>query len=97
MDIRPYKETIGMKKEDRKAATADARIESFRRKAAKMKAALEEEIANITVEVQNMCMADEPNLEAILDKLDDKALLERRVVRLAALVTQLFPVDEVKV
>lgn len=93
MQIRPYKELIALSKEKLDAALAPIRARRFKAQAELEQSKLETEQLEKETKVQELLTAKETTLPAILDLLDDIALLERKQQQYDALLAQLFPVE----
>lgn len=91
MQLRPFKELIGMSKDKLREAMAPIRARQVRSKAELEMSKLEQDILTAETRVQEMCIEDDINLVRILDTLDDIALMEHRKEKYADVLTQLFP------
>lgn len=91
MQLRPFKELIGMSKEKLAEAMAPIRARQVKSKAELEMSKLEAEILNLETGVQEMCTEKDINLPKLLDKIDEIALLERRKTQYAKVLEQLFP------
>lgn len=91
MKLRPYKELIAMSKEKLDEAMAPIRARQVQAKADLEMSKIEADILTKETQVQEMCIEKDVNLNALIDKLDSIALLERRKVQFDKVLKQLFP------
>lgn len=91
MQLTPYKELIGLSKDEVNQRNAPAKIKTQQRKAELKIAELEEKIVSLEESVVNLCSQKELNFDAIVDKQDELALAERRKNQFETALTQLFP------
>lgn len=91
MQLKPFKELIAMSKEKLDEAMAPIRARQVRSQAELEMAKLDAEILTAEGKVQEMCAKKEINFPALLDQLDEVALLERRKEQYTSVLNQLFP------
>jgi len=91
MKLTPYKELLVMGKEAINAALAPVRTMSAKKKAELEIAKLDERIATLEPELNELCSVKEINFDKIIDKLDEIALAERRKKQFEKIVTEMFP------
>lgn len=91
MELRPFKELIGLSKEKIDAAMAPIRAKQVKAKADLKMSGLESDILDKETKVQEMCLVKDIDLCGIIDILDQIALLERRKDQYTKVVNQLFP------
>lgn len=94
MQLKPFKELIGLSGEKLAAAMAPIRAKQVKSKAALEMAKLEADILNKETEVQEAFTSKDVDFPALLDKLDSIALLERRQKQYDKVLKQLFPEDD---
>jgi hypothetical protein len=93
MNLKPFKDLIGLSKEKLNEALAPIRARQVKAKADLEISQIETNLLSLETKVQEMCAEKDINLPALLDKLDEIALLERRKEKFADIVVQLFPED----
>lgn len=91
MELRPFKELISLSKEKLNEAMGPIRARQVQSKAQLEMSKLEAEILDRQTEIQEMCAEKEINLPALLDELDEIAILERRIEQYKKVLFQLFP------
>ena len=94
MELKPFKELIGLSKEKLNEAMAPIRARQVKAKAELEMSKIDSDILNKETEVQEMCAEKDINLPKLMDKLDEIALLERRKAQYGKVLEQLFPVDK---
>lgn len=92
-EIKPFKELIAMSKEKLNEAMAPLRARAVKAQAEMEMTKLESEIIALQSSVQEMCVEKEINFSRLFDKLDEIALLERRLEQYNDVLSQLFPED----
>lgn len=97
MQLKPFKEIIAMSKEKIDEAMAGPRTRRIKAQAELERADLENEIAKLSNEIQELfCDKDTHKnftFEPLMEKLDKLALLERREKQYVKVLKQLFPED----
>lgn len=96
MKLQPYKLLIAMSKEKLDEAMAPIRARQVRLKARAAQADLDADIVGIETKVQEALTSKDVNFPALMDKLDQIDLLERRKEQYDEVLAQLFP-DEAEV
>ena len=91
MQLKPFKELIGLSKEKLDEAMAPIRARQVKSKAEMEMAQLDADILTLETEIQEMCIEKDINFSRLLDKLDRIALLERRKVQYEKVLVQPFP------
>jgi hypothetical protein len=91
MKLKPFKDLIALSKEKVDEALAPLRAATAQAKATLKQAEIDEKIAAISQQVQEMATSKDINFDAIADKLDEAALLELRKSRFTEITSQLFP------
>jgi len=91
MQLRPFKELIALSKEKLDEAMAPIRARQVQSKAELEMAQLDADILTKQTKVQEACCAKDINFPALIDLLDDVAVLERRREQYEAVLAQLFP------
>lgn len=97
MQLKPFKEFIASSKEKIDEAMASPRTRRIKAQAELERADLENEIAKLTAEIQEL-FADKDShknftFKPLMEKLDKLALLERREKQYVRVLKQLFPED----
>lgn len=93
IELKPFKELIAMSKEKLNEAMAPLRARAVKSQADLEMSKLEGEIITIQAYVQEMCVEKEINFPAMFERLDEIALLERRLKQYQDVLAQLFPVE----
>lgn len=91
MKLTPYQTILTMSKEAIDKGLAKVRANSAKKKAELEIAKLEEKVATIEKEVDELCSTKEINFDKIIDKLDELALAERRKEQFQKIIEELFP------
>ncbi len=78
MKLTPYKKLLTMAKEAVDASLAPVRARAAKKQAELEMAKLDEKIATLESEINQECAKKDLNFDAIIRKLDDLALAERR-------------------
>lgn len=91
MKLKPFKEIIAMSKEKLNEALAPIRARKVKTQAEMKKSEIDEKIITIETEVQEMCSTNNIDFDALLKKLDEIALLERRKRQYDKVLKELFP------
>lgn len=94
MILTPYKKLLAMTKEAIDASLAAVRARSAQKKGELEMAQLEERIATMESEINQVCSNKDINFAHIIEKLDDLALAERRKEQLSKILAELFPVEQ---
>lgn len=95
MQLKPFKELIGLSKEKLDEAMAPIRARQVRLQANLEQSKLESDIVTKETQVQEMLTSKTVDFPKLMDKLDEIALLERRKEQYNDVLAQLFP-EEVK-
>lgn len=90
-EIKPFRELIAMSKEKLDEAMAPLRARSVKSKADIKMAEIEGSLITLEREVQELCIEKDVDFDAVFEKLDEAALLERRHEQYKQLMGQLFP------
>lgn len=93
MNLRPFKDLISMSKEKLNEAMAPIRARQVKSKAELEMSKLEADILTKETAIQEMCAEKDIDLPKLIDKLDEVALLERRIAQYKKVLEQLFPVE----
>lgn len=91
MQLKPLSELLKMTKEKVDESLAPVRARQVKAKADVEVAKLEEKLLTLEREITEACTQKDINFEAVLNKMDDVALTERRIGQFRELVEQLFP------
>lgn len=91
MKLKPFKEIIAMSKEKLNEALAPIRARKVKTQAEMKKSEIDEKIITLETEIQEMCSATEIDFDALFEKLDKIALLERRKRQYDRVLGELFP------
>lgn len=96
IELKPFRELIAMSKEKLNEAMAPLRARAVKSQADLEMTKLEGDIIALQAAIQEMCVDKEIDFAALFDKLDDIALLERRLKQYEDVLAQLFPEDVAK-
>jgi DNA polymerase III delta prime subunit len=91
MKLTPYKTLLTMGKEAINAALAPVRAMSAKKKAELEIAKLDERMATLESELNDLCSVKEIDYDKIINKLDEIALAERRKKQFEKIVNEMFP------
>lgn len=91
MKLTPYKKLLTMAKEAVDASLAPVRARAAKKQAELEMAKLDEKIATLESEINQECAKKDLNFDAIIRKLDDLALAERRKAQFEKITNELFP------
>jgi exonuclease VII large subunit len=91
MKLKPFKEILKMSKEKLDEAMAPIRAHKVKTQAQLEMAKIDEKLVTLEAEIQEMCTQREINFDALIKKLDDAAIQERRKKQYAKIVQELFP------
>jgi hypothetical protein len=89
--LKPFKELIALSKEKIDEALAPLRASTAKAKATLKQAEIDEKIAVLGQQVQELATSREIDFDKIADKIDEIALLELRKSRFEEITSQLFP------
>ncbi len=89
--VKPFSEVIAYTKEKLDEALAPIRVRSVKAKATMFESRLEEKMINTEKQVHELCAAKEPDFDAIIRKIDDYELTERKLGQVRKIVADLFP------
>lgn len=90
-EMKPFKELIAMSKEKLDEAMAPLRARAVKAKADIEMSKLEGSLITLEREAQELCVEKEIDFDSLFEKMDEAALLERRLVQYKSLMAQLFP------
>lgn len=93
MKLKPFKDLISMTSDKLKEALAPIRARKVQIQAEMKKSEIDEKIAVLESEIQEMCATTDINFDSLFDKLDKIALLERRKKQYDKVLNDLFPDD----
>lgn len=91
MKLTPYEQIITMGKEAIDSALAPLRARSVKKKAELEKAKLDERIATLESEVNVLCSSKDVDFEAIIRKMDEIGLMERKQKQFEKIIAEMFP------
>lgn len=91
MKLTPYKKLLTMAKEAVDTALAPVRARAAKKQAELETAKLDEKIATLESEITQECSKKDLDFEAIIRKMDDLALAERRKTQFEKITNELFP------
>lgn len=91
MKLTPYKKLLTMAKEAVDSALAPVRARAAKCQAELEMAKLDEKIATLESEITQECSKKDLNFDAIIRKMDDLALAERRKGQFKKITDELFP------
>lgn len=89
--LKPFREILTMSKELLDEALAPIRARSVRAKANLKIAEIDEKMVKLEREINEQCVDKDPDLDAIVRKIDEYELAERKANQIRKLVAQLFP------
>lgn len=89
--LRPFKELVALSKEKIDEALAPLRASTAKAKATLKMAEIDEKIAVLGQNIQELAVSKDIDFDKIADKLDEIALLELRKERFTTITQQLFP------
>jgi hypothetical protein len=89
--LTPYKKLLTMAKEAIDTTLAPVRANAAKKQAELEMAKLDERIATLESELTTACSQKDINFDAIIRKLDDIALAERRKGQFEKIVSEMFP------
>lgn len=93
MKLKPYAELLVMGKEALDKALAPTRAKSVRKQGELEAAKLEEKIATLETEITELSSKKEVNFTALIDKMDELALAERKQGQFKVILEQMFPIE----
>lgn len=91
MKLQPYAKLLTMTKEAIDKTLAPSRSKSQHLKAQLEVSKLEERVATLEKEITEACSEKELNYDKLIDKLDELALVERRLKQFGKIIEELFP------
>lgn len=91
MKLKPFKEVLKLSKEKLDEAMAPIRAHKVKTQAQLEMAKIDENLVTVEANIQEMCVQKEINFEALIKKLDEAAILERRKKQYEKIVRELFP------
>lgn len=91
MQLKPFKEIIGMSKDKLDAAMAPIRARKEKSKAEMEMAQLDADLLTLETKVHEMCIEKEIDFKKLLNTLDEIGLKERRKKQYQKVLQQLFP------
>jgi len=94
MKLLSYKEYLAMSKDKINETLAPVRATKAKKQAELKVAEMDEKIASQEAKIQEYCTCQDLNFEAILDSLDELALMERRKDQLVKIIDSMFPADD---
>ncbi len=86
-----YKEAMQMGKEKLASTLIPIKAKKAQKKAESAQLDLEEKVAELTVELTEMCTVESPDFEKIIDLQDELTLTERRLEQYNTILEQMFP------
>lgn len=89
--IRPFSELIAMSKEKLDEALAPVRARSARARAAVATADLEEKMLTLERQIHEACADKDIDFDAVIRKINEYELAERKFKQITKLVADLFP------
>ena len=90
-EVKSFKELISLSKEKLDEAMAPVRSRAAKAKAALKEAEVDEKMITLESKIHEMCAKKDIDFDAIVDKMDEYDLLERKKEQVADLVKNLFP------
>ena len=91
MKLKPFKEILAMTKEKVDEALAPMRARKVKAQAELETAKLDERLAVLESEIQELCANKEINFEKLISKLNEHAIAERRKKQYGKIIKELFP------
>lgn len=92
MQLTPYSELMKLSPDERNKKNAEVRMNKQKQKGILAVAQLDENIAILEDAVTSLCSKDDLDFDAIVDKMDELALAQRRRKEFEGVINQLFPV-----
>lgn len=93
MTLTPYKKLLTMAKEAIDATLAPVRAHAAKKQAELEMAKLDERLATLESELNDICARRDVDFSLIIDKLDDIALAERRKGQFEKILREMFPAE----
>lgn len=93
MNLQPYKDVLTMGKEKAKAILIPVRVKKAKKRAELEMLKLEEVIATLEADIEELSAAEELDFPKLIDSLDNLAIEQRRIEQYEAVIKQLFPDD----
>lgn len=87
----PYSDSISLSKEEKSKKMAAGRVKTQKARCELEVSKLEEEVTSLEGQVQELAAKEAIDIHAIGEKLDELALVTRKLEQLKDVVTQLFP------
>ena len=91
MKLKPFAEIISMTKEGLDAALAPVRARQVKGKAELEMAKIDEQLITAETKIQEICSSKDINFDALIAKMDEYALAERRKKQFQQIINELFP------
>lgn len=91
MELKPFKELIAMTKDQVDAALVPIQARKVKANSDLAMAKIDTELLSLESEVHEMCTNPNLDIEELIDKLDDIAILEDRKIQVGKRLKELFP------
>lgn len=91
MKMKPFAEMLKLSKEKIDELLAPLRASRIEAQAKLEMAKIDEKLITLESDIQELCTSKDVDLQAVIRKLDDIGLLERRKNQFQKLVKELFP------
>lgn len=91
MKLKPYKEILAMTKEKINECLAPIRANKAKKRAELEQIKIDEKVTRIESEIHELAAKEDIDFDAIINKLDEVALLERRKSQFDKIIGELFP------
>jgi len=96
MTLAPFRELLKKTKSQIDEMLIPTRVKQAKLKGETELASIEEKILMAEVEIQELCVVSPIDYTKLMTKLDDVALLERRMKQLTKIMEELFSTEDVK-
>lgn len=91
--LKPFRAILTAGKEVLDEALASVRSRAVAAKANLKIAEIDEKLIGLEREINELCIDKDPNLDAIVKKIDEYELAERKAGQIKKLVAELFPAE----
>jgi len=91
MKLKPFAEIIKLSKEKKDELLAPMRARGVKAKAELEMAKMDEQLVTLESAIQEQCTEKEIDFDALIKKIDEHALVERRKKQYQKILDELFP------
>ena len=92
--LKPYREMLDMSKAEKREALTPVRVKRAEKQAELEILKMEEKMTNQEARINELCAKEEIDFNAIIEALDEFALMERRKEQLQTVIDEMFPDGE---